>query len=72
MIASLKSAFDQVSKLPEAEQEAMAAIILEKLESERRWDESFAKSKGMLTAMANEALREFRADADHAHESEKS
>jgi hypothetical protein len=38
MTRALKEAFDAASKVPEAEQDALAAAILEELESERCWD----------------------------------
>ena len=51
----------EASKLPEQEQEAFAAWILAELESERRWDDLFARSQDMLAKMAEEARREYRA-----------
>ena len=50
----------EASKLPEQEQEAFAAWILAELESERRWDDLFARSQDMLAKMAEEARREYR------------
>ena len=37
MTKLLQEAFDQASKLPEAEQDALGRILLEELASERRW-----------------------------------
>lgn len=51
----------EVSKLPEAEQEAVGAWILAELESERRWDDLFTRSPGLLAEMAAEAVREDQA-----------
>ena len=48
----------ELSKLPEAEQEAVGAWILAELESERRWDDLFARSQELLAEMAVEAIRE--------------
>ena len=48
----------ELSKLPEAEQEAVGAWILAELESERRWDDLFARSQDLLADMAAEAIRE--------------
>jgi hypothetical protein len=48
----------EASKLPEAEQEAVGAWILAELESERRWDDLFARSTGLLSDLATEAVRE--------------
>ena len=55
----LQKAFEEASKLSPEEQDAFAKIFLAELESERRWDELFAKSQDMLEAMAKEATREF-------------
>ena len=51
----------EAAKLPEEEQEAFAAFMLAELESERRWDELFARSQDVLSKMAEEARREYRA-----------
>jgi len=61
MTKALKNAFEAASKLPEAEQDALAAAILEELESERRWDELFERSADTLAKLAKEALDEDRA-----------
>ena len=54
----LEKAFAEPSKLPESEQEALAAWILEELASESRWDEAFAHSQDALTHLADEAPSE--------------
>ena len=54
----LEQAVTELSKLPEAEQEAAGAWILAELESERRWDDLFAQSQDLLSQMADEAIRE--------------
>ncbi len=61
MTELLERAFTEVSKLPEKEQDAMAALVLEELSSEKRWDAAFAASGQQLSAMARAALREFEA-----------
>jgi hypothetical protein len=55
--------FQKIVQLPESDQEAIAAIVLQESESEQRWDELFAqpKSADMLSQMADEALTEARA-----------
>lgn len=58
MTKALKKAFEAASKLPEAEQDALAAAILEELESEKRWDELFQASPDTLAKLAKEALAE--------------
>ena len=42
MTKLLQKAFDEASKLPEGEQDALGRILLDELASERRWDELFA------------------------------
>ena len=61
MTKALKKAFEAASKLPEAEQDALAAAILDELESERRWDELFERSADTLAKLAKGALAEDRA-----------
>lgn len=60
MTELLERALREVSALPEVEQERIAAWILEELASERRWDESFARSADALELLADEALAERR------------
>ena len=57
----LEKAFEEASKLPEEEQDALARAVLEELASERRWDELFANSPDLLRELSQEALREHRA-----------
>ena len=61
MTKSLKKAFEAASKLPEAEQDALAAAILEELATERDWDELVERSTDTLAKLAKEALAEDRA-----------
>ena len=58
MARLLEKAISEASKLPESEQEAIGAWLLAELESERRWDELFAKSSSALERMADQALKE--------------
>ena len=57
----LEQVITETSRLPEAEQEAFAAFMLAELESERRWDDLFARSQDLLATMAEEARQEYRA-----------
>ena len=59
MTELLESAFERVSKMPEIEQNIFAKFILEELESEKKWESSFAKSENVLERLANEALNDF-------------
>jgi hypothetical protein len=56
----LQQALTELTKLPEGEQDAVGAWILAELESERRWDDLFARSADLLEEMAAEAVREDR------------
>ena len=61
MTKLLQKAFDEASKLPDAEQDTLGRILLDELGSERRWDELFAGSHDLLAELADEALAEHRA-----------
>ena len=58
---SLAIAVERASERPPEEQDLIASLILEELESERTWGKLFARSKGKLAAMANKAIAEHRA-----------
>ena len=58
MTELLEKALCEVAKLPAAEQDALAAILLGELASEQRWSVSFAKSQEVLAKLADEALTE--------------
>jgi hypothetical protein len=53
MTQLLEQALGEVQKLPDAGQDAIAAIILEEIADERRWDEVFARSQEQLGRLAN-------------------
>ena len=59
MTGPLEKAFAEAAKLPPEEQEWLARFIMEELESERRWDELFARSGDMLDRMGREALEQY-------------
>jgi len=61
MTQLLEKALNEVAKLPASEQDAVAAILLEELTSERRWAESFARSQDSLAKLAEQALAEYAA-----------
>ena len=52
MTQLLEQALAQLEKLPQDEQDAIAALILEEIADERRWDESFARSQDRLAELA--------------------
>ncbi len=49
------------TKLPPSEQDEIAAILLEELASEQKWNDLFSQSQDALAKMAEEALAEYRA-----------
>ncbi|HVF09804.1 MAG TPA: hypothetical protein VNA16_03330 [Abditibacteriaceae bacterium] len=61
MTQLLEKAFAEAAKLSEDEQNSFAALMLEELASERRWDEAFAHSQQQLAQLAAAALAEHRA-----------
>lgn len=67
----LEKAIAETARLPERDQEAIGALILVELESERRWDELFAKSQDLLAELAEEARKEHHADLTEPLDPEK-
>lgn len=61
MVELLKKVLDEVAKLSDEEQEAIALLILEELEDERRWNEAFAKSWHILEKLGQQALANHKA-----------
>jgi hypothetical protein len=64
MNALLEKALAEVARLPEDEQETIAALILDEIAAERGWDERFAKTQDQLGALVRSARAEVaRGDA---------
>ena len=61
MTQLLEKALSEVAKLPPSEQDAVAAIVLEEIASEQKWNDLFARSQDVLAKRAEEALVEHRA-----------
>ncbi|MFT3743831.1 MAG: hypothetical protein QM785_06000 [Pyrinomonadaceae bacterium] len=59
MTKLLEKAFSKASELPTAEQDILAQALLDDLEAEELWDETFAASQDSLSAFADEALAEY-------------
>lgn len=57
----LEQAIAKLKTLPTDKQDAIAALILEELEDDRRWDESFKRSPDLLAKLTAEAMAEYRA-----------
>jgi hypothetical protein len=58
----LERAYAAISLLPKEDQEAIAAMILEEIASEERWQQALAQTPDALKSLADEARGEFRAD----------
>ncbi len=61
MTQALSAAVATAAQLPEEEQDALAAILLEEMESEERWSTLFADAQNLLERMAKEAIQDFQA-----------
>ena len=61
MTELLEQAIAEIKKLPADEQDSIAALILEEIEDETRWDEAFKQSQDALAKLAAEALAEDQA-----------
>ena len=57
----LEQAIARLSVLPATDQDAIAALILEELADEQRWQESFAGSQDQLAKLAERAREDIRA-----------
>jgi hypothetical protein len=57
MTQLLKKAFQEASKLPVVDQNALAKWLLEELESEKKWEKMFAESEDVIDRLADEAIR---------------
>jgi hypothetical protein len=61
MTQRLEQVIAQLKTLPMDKQDAIATLILEELEDDQQWDESFARSPDLLAKLAAEAMAEYRA-----------
>ena len=61
MTQALSAAVASAAKLPDEEQNVLAAIMLEEMESEQRWSALFSGSQNLLEQMASEAIQDFQA-----------
>lgn len=57
----LEKALAEVQKLPDPDQDAIAAMILDELADEHQWDEAFARSQDQLERLAERARRDVSA-----------
>ncbi|HEX7185093.1 MAG TPA: hypothetical protein VF756_24910 [Thermoanaerobaculia bacterium] len=61
MTSLLEQALQEIQKLPPAEQDAIASLILKEIRDERLWDEKFACSQDKLARMAEKTREDIRA-----------
>lgn len=61
MTQLLEQAYAEMERLAPPDQDAIATLILEEIEDEQRWQQSFAQSSPALARLAEEALAEHRA-----------
>lgn len=61
MVRLLEKAIEELSRLPEGEQEQMAQWILDELEDELRWNRTFAASQSKLEQLGKKALADHQA-----------
>ena len=57
----LEEAIAQAKQLPESEQDVIARLVLEEIESERQWDRVLANSPEKLSRLADKAWAEHEA-----------
>ena len=58
MTTLLEKALRKAARLPAAEQDRIAQVILDEIEDEARWQATFARSQDQLTALARAAQEE--------------
>ena len=56
MTRLLERAFKEGSKLPVVAQNALARWLLDELEADKKWEQTFADSENILDRLADEAL----------------
>lgn len=65
MTKLLEQAVARARELPESDQDAIAQIVLDELESERRWESLLARSPEKLRRLADDAWAEHDAGESH-------
>lgn len=61
MTQLLEHVFQEVSKLPDMQQNMIARWLLDEVLTEKKWDSLFVESEDFLENLADEALKEHRA-----------
>jgi len=60
MTKLLDSAFKKASTLPETEQDIFAKFIIDEINSEKKWEDSFEETQDLLSELADGALDDFK------------
>ena len=60
MTQLLKKAFQEASKLPVVDQNALAKWLIQELESEKKWEIIFAESEDILDRLADKAIKAYK------------
>lgn len=60
MTELLEKAFTEAARLPLATQNMIAEKLLEDINAEAKWDDSFADSQDELSGLADEAVADFQ------------
>jgi hypothetical protein len=71
MTKLLEQAIAKARELSEADQDAIGQLVLDEIESERHWDELFAKSPEKLRKLADQAMAEHEAGKSEPLDPEK-
>lgn len=58
MTETLQNAFSLASRLPDADQDRIAAWLIAELDADQRWDTLFRNSQDFLAELGREALHE--------------
>ncbi len=61
MTALLEKAIQETQTLSEAEQDFVAALLIENIQDARQWDAQFAASRDVLEEMYDEAMEAYQA-----------
>ena len=69
MTQLLEKAISEIKKLSNDEQDAIAAVLMAELESERQWERAFDSTAEQLSSLANEALDKYRTGKTEPFES---
>ena len=66
MTELLERAIEHLKSLDADKQDAIAALIMDELEDETKWDAAFSSSQDLLADLAAEAMAEYKAGKTQA------